>query len=100
MFLEGESFHNGQCVLIPRFYPLVLLPTGCYLAAFFMGAYNFTAIFCEMLFISVFPIMTLMKIKINIYLLEEHHLCGQSFGGLDTSRPCVRFIFHHVRRWS
>lgn len=46
--------------------------------------------FCEMLFISVFLIMTLNLIK--IYLLEEHNLHGKSFGGLVTSRPCLRFL--------
>lgn len=98
VFLGCEGFHNGQSILIPSFYPLFLLQTSSDLVSFFMGACNFTAIFCEMLFISVFPIMTLSVIK--IYLSEEPNLHEQSLGGLDTSRSYLRFIFHHVRTWS
>lgn len=38
MFVGCESSRNGQCVLIPSFYPLVLLQTSFDLVAFCMGA--------------------------------------------------------------
>lgn len=97
VFFGCQSFDNGQCVLIPSFLSFCFATNKLWLGCFLYGSIRFYGHFCEM-FISVFPIMTLSVIK--LYLLEEHNLHGQSFGGLDSSRPCLRFIFHHVGRWS